>query len=319
MDKNLVSVVITTYRRPPEIVNRAIKSVINQTYRNLEIIIIDDSPDDFKERKDVEKMILSIKEKDKRIRYIKHTENKGACAARNTGIVNSHGNFIAFLDDDDEWLPAKIEKQLELFKDPEVGLVYCRSFTIDELYGVKKIRKTKFYKGYVFDQLFRTNFIGSTSFPLIKKECFQHCGIFDINLKSCQDFDLWLRIAKKYKVDYVDEPLVNYYIHGNERMSTNPLNRIQGIALVTDKYKEYLEFHPYLKSRRLLALVPLYFQIGEKNKALQIYYEAVKLTPLNLKNNLKYLLHSFIVIIKAESHVQKIKYMLDRFTNKLIN
>ncbi|HHX66899.1 MAG TPA: glycosyltransferase family 2 protein [Gallicola sp.] len=309
MSKNLISAVITTYKRPPKMVNRAVESVINQTYRNLEIIVVDDSPDDFKERKTVEEMILSIKEKDKRIRYIKHTENKGACAARNTGIKNSHGNFIAFLDDDDEWLPAKIEKQLKLFKEPEVGLVYCRSFTIDELYGVTKIRKVKFYKGYVFDQLFRTNFIGSTSFPLIKKECFQDCGMFDTSLKSCQDFELWLRIVKKYKVDYVDEPLVNYYIHGNERITSDPLNRIQGIMSINNKYKKYLNFHPYLKSSRLMSLIPYYLQMGEKNKAIQIYDEAVKLVPLNLKNNLKYLLHFFININKVKAHIEKIKYI----------
>lgn len=306
MNESLISVVITTYRRPPKMVKRAIESVINQTYRNLEIIIVDDSPDDFTERKVVEKMILSIKEKDKRVRYIKHNENKGACTARNTGIKNSHGNFIAFLDDDDEWLPAKIEKQLKLFKDPEVGLVYCRSFTINELHRVKRVRKAKFYKGYVFDQLFRTNFIGSTSFPLIKKDCFQHCGMFDTRLKSCQDFELWLRITKKYKVDYVDEPLVNYYIHGNERISFNPLNRIQGITSINTKYKDYLKRHPYLKSKRLMSLVPLYLQIGEKNKAIRIYYEAVKLAPLNLKNSLKYLLCFLLLLVNLKYNNERL-------------
>ena len=246
MNKNLISVIITTYKRSPKMVYRAIQSVINQTYRNLEIIIVDDSPDDFKERKAVERMILSIKEKDKRIRYIKHTKNMGACAARNTGIKKSHGNFIAFLDDDDEWLSVKLEKQLKLFKDSEVGLVYCRSFTINELSGLKKVRKANFYRGFVFDQLIKSNFIGSTSFPLIRKECFNYCGMFDINLRSSQDYDLWLRIAKRYKVDYVNEPLVKYYIHDNERITTDPLSKIQGIIYINTKYKEYLNAHLFL-------------------------------------------------------------------------
>ena len=309
MHNDLISVIITTYRRPPKMVNRAIQSVINQTYRNLEIIIVDDSPDDFKERKAVERMILSIKEKDKRIRYIKHTKNKGACAARNTGIKKSHGNFVAFLDDDDEWLPVKLEKQLKLFVDPEIGLVYCRSFTIDELYGLKKIREDKFYKGYVFEQLFRRNFIGSTSFPLIRKECFQECGMFDTNLKSSQDFDLWLRIAKKYKVDYINEPLVNYYVHDNERLTTNPVYKIQGKLAINRKYQDYLESHPYLKSERLISLIPYYLKIGEKPKAKKAYLKAIRLAPLNLKVNLKYLLYFFVNISKVKTYIKKINIL----------
>ena len=309
MNNDLVSVIITTYKRPPQMVNRAIQSVINQTYRNLEIIIIDDSPDNFRERTAVEKMILSIREKDKRIKYIKHDKNKGACIARNTGIKNSNGNFIAFLDDDDEWLPTKLEKQLRLFKDPEVGLVYCSSFTINETSKSKKVRKGKFYKGFVFDQLLKGNFIGSTSFPLIRRECFNYCGMFDSNLKSSQDYDLWLRIAKRYKVDYVEEPLVNYYIHGNARITTDPLSKIQGIITINEKYKEYFNLYPYSKSRRLMSLIPHYLKVGEKVKAKKIYYEAVKLAPLGVRSNIKYLLYFFVDINKIKIYTKKLIYL----------
>ncbi len=103
-----VSVIIPTYNRA-NLVSRAIKSVLNQTYQDFEIIVVDDCSED-----NTEEIVKSFN--DSRIRYIKHKKNKGGSAARNTGIKRARGKYIAFLDDDDEWLPSKLEKQIMLFE-----------------------------------------------------------------------------------------------------------------------------------------------------------------------------------------------------------
>ena len=110
----LVSAVIITYKRKPEIVKRALESVLSQTYRPLEIIVVDDSPCDYELRSQVRETVESFNEE---ICYIQHEKNCGACVARNTGLKRAHGKYIAFLDDDDEWVSDKIEKQIAAFND----------------------------------------------------------------------------------------------------------------------------------------------------------------------------------------------------------
>lgn len=287
MNNILVSVIIPTYKRYPCIVNRAIQGAINQTYKNIEIIVVDDSPIDFEGRILIENMIKTIN--DSRIRYIKHSNNMGACAARNTGITESKGEYLAFLDDDDEWMPTKLEKQLALMSEPNVGLVYCIQKIINDSTKVETISLEKRYSGKVFDKLIINNFIGSTSFVLIRRVCIDECGLFNVNMKSAQDYEMWLRIAKKYKVTYVDEPLVIYHIHSGERISTNPYNKIQGLELLNSYYSDYLDKHKKTKSIRIIKIIPLYIKIGNRKKAFKTYLQAIRLAPFNLKSNLIYL------------------------------
>ena len=287
MENLLVSVIIPTYKRQPNMLKRAVLSVINQSYQNIEVIVVDDSPTDFEFRSEVEKMLNSL---DKRIRYIKHDTNMGACAARNTGINASCGEFIAFLDDDDEWLHNKLEKQLKkivLFK--ETGLIYCREYIVNENTGNIQISTRKCHAGYVFDNLIISNFIGSTSFVLAKKECFKKVGLFNTQLESAQDYDMWLRISQKYIVDFVNEPLVNYYVHNEGRISDNTKKKIQGLEMLIQLYSEYLEKNKRVKGIRLIKLVPYYLSNKDKEKAWKTYIEAIKLSPFSLINNLRYL------------------------------
>lgn len=205
--EDLVSVIIPTYKRKFDMLSRAINSVLAQTYRNIELIIVDDSPEAFPYRKCIEQKIKT--EYGQRVKLVKHLQNMGACAARNTGIKKAKGDYIAFLDDDDEWLSNKLELQMEKMEDPEVGLVYCNSKTIYVNRGNKeKIRLSSGKTGNVFADLLKENFIGSTSFVVLKKKVLEDCGVFDEQMQSRQDYELWLRIALKHKVEYVDEVLV---------------------------------------------------------------------------------------------------------------
>ncbi len=287
----MVSVIITTYKREPSRVLRAINSIFRQTYHEIEIIVVDDSPEDYSLRQSVKAAILERAQRNTEIdvRYIAHKTNLGACAARNTGLSASKGEYIAFLDDDDEWLPEKLEKQLMIMKSTCAGLVYCGSFVEDETRGKIGERKTEYYRGMVFDRLLLRNFIASTSFPLIRKECIQAIGGFDTTMQAAQDYDVWLRIAERYEIDYVAEPLVIYHVHAGEQISMNPHKKISGLERLNSKSHRLLDSNPTLWRCRNMALIPYYAQIGDVSKALRLWLQCVKLKPGEVIENLKYL------------------------------
>lgn len=273
----MVSAIITTYKRPPEIVKRAAQSVLGQTYKDIELIIVDDSPSSYELREDVRKMAESL---GRRVRYIQHEKNMGACAARNTGIRNARGEFIAFLDDDDEWLANKIQLQTEeMNKNPEISLVYCGwyIFYAEENRVVKP--KVKFHKGYIYKKLIMDNFIGSTSFPLIRKSVFEEIGCFNVEMKAAQDYEMWLRIVRKYAVSYVKEPLVRYYVHEGEQITKNYRAKLEALERVNELNMGYLKKHPKAYSIRIMKLLLFYVKFDIK-KARKYYWKAVKLYPI---------------------------------------
>ena len=234
---SIVTAIITTHKRNHEIVERALKSVIAQTYHVEDVIIVDDSPSDFEQRTAVK----SMAEKYKNVRYIAHDKCQGACAARNTGISASRGEFVAFLDDDDEWKPEKIEKQLEKFKDDKIALVYCGAEVFNDADGSINYDRTDYLRGMVYEKLILNNFIGSTSYPLIRKKALIDVGGFDVLMQSAQDYDLWLRIGQKYEVDYVPEALALYHVHPGVRISTNPVKRINGLERLNTKNIDFIK------------------------------------------------------------------------------
>lgn len=300
MEKELISVIVTTYKRSPAMVLRAIKSIQDQSYKNLEIIVVDDSPKSYDKRKKVEDTIFKLG--DNRIKYLKNKKNLGACLSRNIGIKMSKGNFIAFLDDDDQWKPNKLMRQMEIIQsDSSIGLVYCRQVVIDEIKNKEEKSKRKCFSGYVFDQLLFTNFIGSTSFPLIRKDCFEQCGMFNEDILSQQDWELWLRISLKYKIEYVDDFLVNYYIHLGERIGTNFKKQIQGHMFITNMYNTYLSKHTKLLSIRMIRITPFYIKEKLYKDAFKMYFKAIKIAPYNLKYNIKYLFMGLLEIFRGYS------------------
>ena len=285
-EQELISVVIPTCRRDAETVRRAVVSALHQTHQAIELFVVDDSPVGFAGRDGVQSALGALE--DSRVHYVRHSVNQGACAARNTGLSLSSGRYVAFLDDDDEWLPEKLEKQLLKIREAgdRCALVGCGSITVNDSTDERKERRARQARGMVFDSLILENFIGSTSFPLIRKECFDACGPFDTRMKSAQDYEMWLRIAQKYPVDYVDEPLVLYHENGGPRISTNVSNRIQGLERLGEIHAQYLRAHPVARSARLLKLVPHYLRAGEREKARRAFFEAARLRPFALKDNL---------------------------------
>jgi glycosyltransferase involved in cell wall biosynthesis len=202
--KPLVSVIIPTYNRAA-LVPLAIDSVLQQTFSDRELIVVDDaSTDDTAER-----LQDSYGET---IRYIKKTSNAGPSATRNTGMQMAHGRYIAFLDDDDEWLPEKLALQVPLMQQhPAVGMVYCGCLLVDEKgASVGQIKPEK--RGYIFNDLLHKNYL-ITSSALIRKELLEKTGGFDETLAACEDWDLWMRVSQQCLIEYIDEPLLRYKAH----------------------------------------------------------------------------------------------------------
>lgn len=242
--KETVSGIITTYKREAYIVDRAIKSMIAQTYSLFEIIVVDDNDND-------SSFCLELKtlcDQYELVKYIKQDGNKGACAARNLGIENAKGYFIAFLDDDDEWLPEKIEKQIGIFRktDDRVGLVSVSGYLLNEDTNEKSYYfNYKMYKpSPSFQDMLSGDYVGSTSQPLIKAECFKKLGGFAVNQPARQDYEMWLRISRYYQIACSLELLFIHRMHDGEQISRNTKRAQQGYLNIYRWYKADYKKNP---------------------------------------------------------------------------
>ena len=285
MNKPLVTAVITSYKREPAIVERALKSIISQTYSNIEIFVVDDSPADYTLRQDVKAMVESYSTYN--VKYIAHEINQGACAARNTGLALSTGEFIGFLDDDDEWLPNKIEEQLKGFTDERIGLVYCSSITFDDTTNKAVVYKpASILKDCYAALLEKNNFVGSTSFPLLKTKALIDAGGFDPSMPAAQDYDTWIRVAQNYNFGFIEAPLVRYHVHTGEQITKNYDKKIAGISLIMQKHKAFLDSNPKALSNFLLYFVTVYTAKNDCGTAFKHWLQAVKINPFNARKNL---------------------------------
>jgi len=203
-----VSVNIPCYNSAP-FIKATLESVLNQTYKDFEIIVIDDGSTD-----DTEKIVKSIK--DPRIKYL-YKVNEGLSKARNRAIDFSIGEYIAFLDHDDLWLPDKLEKQIKLFEDNKgLGLVFSDTYVLknNKKENATYFKRCKPKKGYIFEELLfgRSNFIPLLT-VMMRKNIFKEIGQFKEEYVIGEEYELFLRAAEKYEFDYVNKPLATYRIH----------------------------------------------------------------------------------------------------------
>ncbi len=281
----MISVVVITHNRNPETLGRAIESVINQEYRDIEIIVVNDSTSDYKLYGNVREMMTNLKRRNQNLRYIEHSTSQGACAARNTGLKNANGEFIAFLDDDDEWTKDKLSKQLKVFQesgDSKLALVYCGfCFVYDDKEYLEKRYNGEMFRGKVYEKLLGNNFIYGASFPLIRTEVMNELGGFDERFPSCQDWDVWLRIAEKWNVDYCSEPLVRYHVHSGEQITKSSKNRINGLEKLIDKHRKGYEHNEEAYKAILQRLVYQYATYGDMKKTFETLKVLTKSSPLS--------------------------------------
>lgn len=205
----LVSIVTPTYNRE-DFLGEAIQSVIDQTYGQFELIIVDDGSTDESEAL-VERFALN----DPRIRYFKQ-HNQGQSVARNRGIKESQGEFICFLDSDNKWFPDKLEASVKAFYDePSVDIVYGDNVTISETGAEIDRSNMPRHSGLITERLLADNFI-SMNTTMVRKHCFDKLGAFNERDRLAEDYELWLRFSTEFRFLYIPHYFGYYRVMDNQ-------------------------------------------------------------------------------------------------------
>lgn len=243
MGSNLVSVIIPTYGRP-KYLSRAIKSVLSQTYENIEIIVVDDNNPGTDARIETEKEMRQF-ENNTKVIYIQHECNKNGSAARNTGWRASKGEYVAFLDDDDEFLPNKVAAQVECMDnlDDSWGACYTAYHILRSSGKIERSGEKRQGNLYV-NALMRTLYIMGGSNLFVRRKVVEEINGFDESFRRNQDLEFLVRILEKYKLAYVNDD--SLCIHMEVRDAKRTFDEIDAIAL------NYLKIF----SDRINALAP---------------------------------------------------------------
>ncbi len=262
-----VSVIIPTYNRP-QLINKAIKSVLDQTFHDLEVIVVDDGIE-----KRAEAIVSAIA--DERIRYIKNPVSLGGGGARNEGVRHATGEFVAFLDDDDQWQPEKLEIQIKAMD--EIGNSgFC--FTAVEKYDGKRSENTS------VDESIRdwsvkslTRFKGFlTSTLLVSRDVFQKIGLFDESFPTHQEADLILRISQAYKGVGINKPLVIMDISPHEHIGGDMKKRILGREKIVAKHMDLISRYPDILAKHYFWLGLLYRNDGRIAEARDAFKKSLR-------------------------------------------
>lgn len=251
-----VSVIIPAYNCE-KFIKETIGSALSQTYQNFELIIIDDGS-----RDNTKKIVENFN--DSRIVYI-YQGNSGVSVARNNGILKAKGKYIALLDHDDLWLPEKLEKQILLFDfNNKVGIVYSDSYLINSKGKIigSIFQYSRPYRGNVLPQLFLDNFIPCLT-TVIRRDVFEKIGFFNPKFSICEEYDLFLRIAEKYEMDFIKLPLSKYRVHDT--------NFSKNLILAYEEHIEianmFLDHNPtirnILSNRVDVRMSDLYYRLGK--------------------------------------------------------
>lgn len=274
-----VSVIIPTFNRAT-FVTEAIESVLAQTYRDYEIIVVDDGSTD-----NTQQVLAAYKDK---IRYI-YQENLGLSSARNTGITNAKGKYIALLDSDDLWLPNKLEEQVQILEDNEdTAFVYSNFVFVNETGDFIKVgRKAKtFVSGHILKNLLLSNTVLYPSTWLVKKSCLEDVGFFNTEFKRSEEREMEIRIARKYKMHGIEEPLAKI----------RQINSVETLGRCAARDREYYRF-----------------------KFLNKLFEESNGEPIIEKNKKRLTAHYYFIAGIAYLKEQNLKAAKDRFRTSIKN
>ena len=272
----VISVIIPTRNRADKL-KQAIESVLNQSYRNFELLIVDDSSND-----NTTEIANSFK--DSRISFLQHHAAMGASAARNTALRTCKGEYVAFLDDDDEWLTTKLEKQMKVFSKapPEVGIVYTAYWKIEKHHKSYMPTKDIIKKeGHVHDDLLEGNFIALPS-VIIRKKYLDSVGLFSEQMPRLQDWDLFIRLSKKYQFIFIDEPLLINYC-SKDSISSNDAALAEAMELILKKNFDDIKKNMKLLLKYYIIIGNLFVSIKKMKKARRYFANAIKKQPWNIK------------------------------------
>lgn len=295
---NLVSIIITTYKGASHL-SRAINSAINQSYKSIEIIIVDDNDPLSNERKLTENVIR--KYDNPKIKYIKHEQNKNGAAARNTGISYSKGRFICFLDDDDFYFPDRVRESVSLLLGNSLyGAIYCGVILTkeNEISRIVQAEKELTQKDILVDELA----IGTGSNLFVRKEILEQVGVFDERFKRYQDLEYMLRILNRTRVINLNKILIVKATNGNDN--------IPHYTKLRDATELYLQKFGYLINNLKNNEKE---QVYSYHYGVLLYYAIKTQDKVHIEESIKYL-KKYRKLTKKEKvtiFVQKYKLMND--------
>lgn len=282
-----VSVIIPAFNREGTI-DRALNSVLDQDFENFEIIVVDDCSDD-----DTVEVVMEFD--DDRIKCIQHHTNKGASEARNTGIKCAKGQYIAFLDSDDEWDSDKLRRQIQKIEQANqtIGVIYT-GYQV-KYSGEMEVGQVPSKKGDIYQAQLAKDWVSPTSAVMVKAECFDAVGGFDTSLPARQDYEMWLRLSQRYEFEYIKEPLVTLHTESKNRITTDIQSRIQAHKMLLDRLDNDISNLPFHQRRKVIATQ--YFTIARYsqrhsagNLAIKFFVRSIMINPLYFKAWLAFLL-----------------------------
>jgi len=225
-----VSVIIHTYNNE-KFIAETVESVLNQTYKDYEIIVVDDGSED-----GTRDALIPYMQK---IRY-HYKENGGIASAKNAGISLSETEFVAFLDHDDLWVPDKLQLQMEHFNEnPQIGLVYAKYTSFRDGKELRT-KPEKGYSGWIFKELLAKSFI-QTSTVVVKRECLDAAGPYDETFSLGDEYDMFLRIARKFQCGFVDKGLTRYRVHDTNASNNDFLFDNENLGVYKKIYNNFTD------------------------------------------------------------------------------
>ncbi len=299
MDK--ISVIIPTYNRG-EFIKKTINSVLNQTFKNFELIIVDDGSTD-----NTKEIIEEFIKKDDRVKYFYQKNSGSPSEPRNLGIEKAQGEYIAFLDSDDEWLSEKLEKQLAHFKSlkDEYAVVGCYAYVIEDdkkLYIEKRLNTNN-----IEDFLLKSDtFFYSSSSVFLKKELLNKFSIkYDSDLKIVEDLDFYISIAKKHiNFSFVKEPLFKYFLH-KENISRHNEENFYNYKKLIDKHYSFFKLNKKILSTQYRKLGTFAFLAEKRKEAFKYFLKSFKVWP-----NIRVVFNTSIALFGRKIYLSILKLKL---------
>lgn len=281
-----VSVVIPTFNRPRQLIH-SVYSVLSQCLHGVEVIVVDDN--------DMHEICLSTRRalfaiNDNRVRYLRNKHQKGGCGARNTGIENAAGEFIQFLDDDDQLLPGALRSQIALLAANKYAVLsFGAAHVVDLVFDRQFVNHLDRDEVNFMDML--NGYCAPTSSVVMaRKSALLAAGLFDNSLSSFQDLDMWLRVSKFGKIVCHKQPVARFIQHAGERTSINQSRRLMGLNQFYEKWKLDLQGSSQLEGFRARFIGRMYLDNGQlllasglrnRTESLGLILKACRVSPSN--------------------------------------
>ncbi|HZW28066.1 MAG TPA: glycosyltransferase family 2 protein [Trueperaceae bacterium] len=255
------TVVVPTHRRP-SLLREALASVAAQTLPPAQVVVVDDAGDD--ETRAVVSAFPGVE-------YALNDRARGGSGARNAGAAVARGDWLAFLDDDDLWLPRKLERVAAVIAagPADLGLVYSASEQFDGATGATLSRSRPQARGRVLDEMLYRNAVGGMSVVVVRRDLFEAVGGMDESFPSLQDMELYVRLAERASFDFADEVLVRFRVADHGRITFDPAKKLAGARMFAAKYRGLLDARPRHRHRAAARTFLFALSAGDYGEALR--------------------------------------------------